>query len=98
MQNNVIFSVAKKEIMDNIRNKWIIIVSVIFALLTILTSYLGTLSSQGWSNIGGTIAAMMTYVQYLLPIIALILGYGTIIGEVERGSMSSLLSLYTSRF
>jgi Cu-processing system permease protein len=98
MYTNNILSIAKKEIMDNIRNKWIIIVSVIFASLTIISSYLGTLYSGQWSDIGGTIVAMMSFVQYLLSVIALILGYGTIIGEVERGSMSALLSLSVTRF
>jgi len=99
MQSNVILSVAKKEVMDNIRNKWIIIVSIMFALLTIIASYLGTVYNQGhgWNNIGATITAMMSFVEYLLTIIALILGYGTIISEVERGSMSSLLSLSATR-
>lgn len=98
MQTNIVMSIAKKEIMDNIRNKWIIVISIIFASLTIITSYLGTLYSGGWNDIGGTIVAMMGFVQYILSVIALILGYGTIIGEVERGSMSSLLSLSVNRF
>jgi Cu-processing system permease protein len=98
MKTNVFFSIAKKEIMDNIRNKWIIIISVMFALLTLVVSYFGSIFSQGWQDLGGTIAAMMTFVEYLIPIIALMLGYATIIGEIERGSMSSLLSLSITRF
>jgi Cu-processing system permease protein len=98
METNVFFSIAKKEIMDNIRNKWIIIISVMFALLTLVVSYFGSIFSQGWQDLGGTIAAMMTFVEYLIPIIALMLGYATIIGEIERGSMSSLLSLSITRF
>ena len=86
MQTNVILIIAKKEVMDNIRNKWIIVVSVMFALLTILISYLGTIYSEGWSDFGGTIAGMMTFVQYILSVIALMLGYGAILTEVERGS------------
>ena len=83
--------------MDNVRNKWIIIISIIFALLTIAVSYFGSLFSQGWQDLGATIAAMMVFVQYLVTIIALILGYGTIISEIERGSMSSLVSLSATR-
>jgi len=98
MQTNVFLSIAKKEIMDNIRNKWIIIVSVMFALLTLVVSYFGSIFSHGWQDLGGTIATMMTFVEYLIPIIALMLGYATIIGEIERGSMSSLLSLSVTRF
>jgi Cu-processing system permease protein len=40
---------------------------------------------------------MIVLVQYLISIIALILGYSAIIGEIESGSMNSLLSLPTTR-
>ena len=87
-----IFIVAKKEIMDNIRNKWIILLSIIFAILTLVTSYYGSIFSSGWQDLAATINGMMGLVQFLVPIIALILGYAAIIGEIERGSMNSLLS------
>jgi Cu-processing system permease protein len=98
MQSNVIISVAKKEIMDNIRNKWVIIVSVMFALLTLVVSYFGSLGSNGWQNLGMTISGMASIVTLLIPIIALMLAYATIIGEIERGSMSALLALSTKRY
>jgi len=97
MNLNPMFIIAKKEIMDNIRNKWIIILSVIFFLLTLVVSYFGSLYSEGWQDLGITISGMMNLVQFLVPIIALILGYAAIIGEIERGSMSALLSQPTSR-
>jgi Cu-processing system permease protein len=98
MKKNVIISVAKKEIMDNIRNKWIILVSVMFALLTIVVSYFGSLQSRGWQDLGLTISGMASLVTFLVPIIALMLAYATIIGEIEKGSMSSLLSLSINRY
>jgi Cu-processing system permease protein len=98
MQPNIISSIAKKEIMDNIRNKWIIIMSLMFAILTVVVSYFGSLTSQGWQDLSLTIVTMMTFVEYLVPIIALMLGYATIIGEIERGSMSALMSLSATRF
>ena len=97
MQTNGILSIAKKEIMDNIRNKWIILVSVMFAVLTIVVSYFGSLQSQGWQDLAFTISSMESLVTMLVPIIALILGYATIIGEIERGSMNSMLSLPVKR-
>jgi len=98
MQTNVILSIAKKEIMDNIRNKWIILVSVMFALLTLVVSYFGSLASRGWQDLGFTISGMASLVTFLVPIIALMLAYAAIIGEIERGSMNSLLSLSATRF
>jgi len=88
--------IAKKEIMDNIRNKWILLMTGIFAALTLLISYFGSLG-QGWQDLGLTIAGMMALVQYLIPIIGLMLGYAAIVGEIERGSMSALLSFPLKR-
>ena len=97
MYTNPIISIAKKEVMDNIRNKWVIIITIVFAALAILASYAGSIFSQGWQDLSLTIGAMSTLVQYIVTIIALILGYSTIIGEIEKGSMNSLLSLSISR-
>jgi Cu-processing system permease protein len=96
MKTTILLSIAKKEIMDNFRNKWIILVSVIFALLTLVVSYFGSMG-RGWQDLGLTIAGMMLLVQYLIPIIGLMLGYGAVTGEIERGSMSALLSLPSTR-
>ena len=90
---NPVISIAKKEILDNIRNKWIIIISFLFAVLTLLVSFAGSMFSTGWRDLGLTVDAMSTLVQYIISIIALVLGYSAIIGEIEKGSMSSLLSL-----
>ncbi|MBN1861292.1 MAG: ABC transporter permease [Candidatus Thermoplasmatota archaeon] len=98
MYTNNILSIAKKEIMDNIRNKWIILVAVMFAILTLVFSYFGSLMSEGWQDLGVTIAGMTQLGSFLICIVALMLGYAAIIGEIERGSMSALLALSTTRF
>jgi ABC-type transport system involved in multi-copper enzyme maturation permease subunit len=98
MQTNVIYSIAKKEIMDNIRNKWIILVAAMFAILTLVVSYFGSLGTSGWQDLGNTISGMTQLGSFLISIVAFMLGYATIIGEIERGSMSSLLSLSANRF
>ncbi len=97
MRTDTVISIAKKEVMDNIRNKWIIIVSVMFATLTLIVSYFGSLTSHGWQNLGLTIAGMTSFGTYLISIIGFMLGYATIIGEIERGSMSALMSLAATR-
>lgn len=97
MELNSIINIAKKEIMDNVRNLWIIIVTIIFSILTIAMSALGSYLSEGWQDLGVTIALMMSIVQLLVPIIGLMLGYATIIGEIEKGSMNFLISLPVKR-
>ena len=98
MQLRDVLSIAKKEVMDNIRNKWIILVAVMFAILTLVFSYFGSLMSDGWQDLGVTIAGMTQLGSFLICIVALMLGYAAIIGEIERGSMSALLALSTTRF
>jgi Cu-processing system permease protein len=98
MKIDTVTSIAKKEIMDNIRNKWIILVSIMFAILTLVVSYFGSLMSHGWQNLGVTISGMTFLVTLLISIIGFMLGYAAIIGEIESGSMSALLSLTATRF
>lgn len=95
---NPITIIAKKEIMDTIRNKWIILIIIIITLLTLLASYGGSYFSNDWSDLSLTVAGMMVIVQIFVSIMGLMLGYATIVGETERGSMSSLLSLPSTRF
>jgi len=87
-----IFTIAKKEIMDNTRNKNIIMVTIAFAVITVLVSYLGSLNSDSWNDLNSTVQWMMFFIQFLVPIIGLMLGYASIVGEIERGTMSALLS------
>lgn len=94
---HVIYTVAKKEIIDNIRNKWIVLISVLFASLTLLVSYAGSYFSSGWQDLEFTIGAMIFLVQLLISIIGLILGYGSVVVEIDQGSMNYLLSLPTTR-
>jgi len=94
---NPIILIAKKEIMDCIRNFWIITITAIFVLLTLIESYFGSVFSTGWHDFGATISFMMLSVEWIVPILAFMLGYAAIIGEIERGSMSALLSMPINR-
>lgn len=96
-----IYVIAKKELMDNIRNKWIIAVSLIYIFLIILSSYF-TGGQAGDNEIFGTIKATVIFARPLtyifIPIISIILGYSTIVGEAETGSLSVVLSYPVNRF
>lgn len=97
MDLDPIYLIAKKEIIDNIRNLWIIIITIIFAVLTIAMSALGSIFSDEWQSLDMTVALMMSIVQLLVPIIALMLGYAAIVREIENGSMNTLISLPVRR-
>ncbi len=85
-----IYSVAKKEFMDNIRNRWIIALTIILVILTLAASVLG-----GGGTLGGmeeTVTTLLSISCVLIPLIAIMLGYATISGEAESGSLSVVLS------
>jgi hypothetical protein len=51
----------------------------------------------GFRSIEFTIASLVSLVIYLIPLIALLLGFDAIVGERERGSLDLLLSLPITR-
>ena len=80
MNPNKIFAIAKKKFMDNVRNKWVLVLILIFMILTIVLSYFGGASSGGdveFRGFGDTVAAMSTIAAMFLPIIAIMLGMGS---------------------
>ncbi|WP_187363402.1 ABC transporter permease [Massilia frigida] len=92
--------IAAKEFRDRIRNRWVLAVALIFALFALAIAYFGA-SQQGevgFRSIDVTVASLVGLVIYLVPLIALILGYDAIVGERERGSLELMLSMPISRF
>jgi ABC-type transport system involved in multi-copper enzyme maturation permease subunit len=91
----VIYSVAKKEFMDNLWNKWILALTAIFIITTIAASYLAggqTGTASGFGGMEETVASLMGISSLLVPIIAIMLGYATISGEAESGALHVVLS------
>ena len=92
-RKKAIISLAKKEFMDNVRNKWIIIVSILFIALILLISAYGSISQE--SGIKGyefTLNFAPSIVVTFISIIALMMGYKTLINEIESKSIGILLS------
>lgn len=92
--------IAGKEFRDRIRNLWVLSVALIFALFALAIAYFGSAQqgAVGFRGIDVTIASLVSLVIYLVPLIALILGYDAVVGERERGSMELLLSMPITRF
>lgn len=93
-----IYVLAKKEFMDNIRSKWILLISVIFIILTILSAYVaGGSSNEVFGGFEATVISIMSIYVILIPLIAIMLGFSTIAGEAEAGSLSVVLSYPVKR-
>jgi Cu-processing system permease protein len=91
--------IAAKELRDRIRNRWVAAVAGVFAVFALLIAYFGPAQqgSVGFHSIELTIASLVSLVIYLVPLIVLILGYDTIVGERERGTLDLLLSMPVTR-
>ena len=92
--------IAGKEFRDRIRNRWVLAVALIFSLFSLAIAYFGSAQQGevGFRGIDVTVASLVSLVIYLVPLIALILGYDAIVGEKERGSLELLLSMPITRF
>lgn len=101
MNIHKIRAIAKKDFMDNVRNRWSIALTLIFLLLTIVISYFG--ATQGGGNVGfqgfeATVVGMTSITAFLLPLIAIMQGYSAVIGERENGSLGVILGCPVSRY
>jgi Cu-processing system permease protein len=92
--------IAAKEFRDRIRNRWLVAVALIFSLFALAIAYFGGAQQGevGFHGIDVTIVSLVSLVIYLVPLIALMLGYDAIVGEKERGSLELLLSMPITRF
>lgn len=99
MEFTPIFTVAAKEFRDRMRNRWVLAVALVFTVFSLVIAYFGSAQQGmvGFRSIEVTIASLVSLVIYLIPLIALLLGFDAIVGERERGSLGLLLALPITR-
>lgn len=99
MEWRPLFTIAGKEFRDRIRNRWVLAVALIFTLFALVITYFGGAQQGaiGFRSIEFVIASLVSLVIYLIPLIALLLGFDAIVGERERGSLYLLLSMPITR-
>lgn len=91
---DTIGAIAKKELTDRLRTRWVIVIAAAFSVFTILIAYFGSAPSgiAGFRRIEATVASLTSLVTYFIPILALTMGGGIIIDERERGTLDLFLS------
>jgi len=85
------YTVAKKEFLDNIRNKWIILLTILFVLIIVVFSYAAG-SGETFGDMENTVFGLLGISSILIPLIAIMLGFSTISGEAESGALYVVLS------
>lgn len=91
---NLIWNIARKEFSDGLRNRWLLAISLLFAVLAVGIAWLGAAASGqlGFTSIPATIASLASLATFLVPLIALLLAYDAIVGEDEAGTLMLLLT------
>jgi len=83
------------ELMERGRDRWVLVITALFALLAVgITAYGGS-SEQTAAVV--TAPSLVTLAAFLVPLVALMLGHDAIVGERERHTLGLLLSLPVSR-
>ena len=99
MEVKQILTLAMKEFRDRLRNRWVLAVAMVFTVFSLVITYFGGAQQGqlGLRSIEFTISSLVSLVIYLIPLIALLLGFDAVVGERERGSLDLLLALPITR-
>jgi len=91
--------IARKEIQEGLRNRWVIAVTLLLASLALTLSFLGSAptGNVGAGRLDIVIVSLASLTIFLVPLIALLLSHDAIVGELERGTLLLLLSYPVAR-
>jgi Cu-processing system permease protein len=92
--------IAAKELRDGMRNRWVLATTVLLAALALALAFLGAAptGTVKVSALAITIVSLSSLSIFLVPLIALLLSYDAIVGEVDRGTMALLLAYPVARW
>lgn len=92
--------IALKELRDGIRNRWIAAAIILLGTLALALSLLGSAptGSIRASSLDIMVINLANLSVYLIPLIALMLSYDSLVAEFERGTMLLLLTYPIARW
>lgn len=85
---------ARKELHDALRNRWFMLYTLVFTLLTLVLSWMGLASGQryGLVGFGRTTASLINLVMLVVPLMGLTLGALSLAIEREQGTLLYVLA------
>lgn len=97
---SLLWQLARKELRDGLRNRWIAAAIVVLGTLALALSLLGSAptGSVRVSALDITVISLASLSVYLIPLIALMLSFDALVGEFERGTMMLLLTYPVKRW
>ena len=90
----VMVTLLKKELRDARRNRWLLGCAALIAVLGLAATAAGSdnLTGAGVATFGRTSATLLNLSLLLAPLLAVLMGAGSITGERERGTLELLLA------
>jgi Cu-processing system permease protein len=83
------------ELLERTRDRWVLVISVLFALLATGVTLYGRSAEVDVARLTGP--SLVTLTALLVPLVAMVLSHDAIVGERERNTLGLLLSLPVSR-
>lgn len=99
MDSTIIWTLAQKELLDALRNRWFVLYTAAFVGLALAFSYLALAGAGmvGFAGFGRTAASLINLVLLIVPLLALTIGAQSLAGEQERNTLAYLLAQPISR-
>ncbi len=97
MDFNAIVTVARQELIINIRNRWTLVFASVFGLLVLAISYFGliTAGAVGFEGFARTSASLLNLVLFVVPLVSLVMG--TLSFTSEKSSSELLFAQPVTR-
>ncbi len=99
MQSATLLTIARRELREALRNRWLVFYALAFAGLAFALSLAGQ-ASAGYSGLGGfgrTAASLVNAILLFVPLLGLSVGAGSLAGDRERGTLMYLLAQPVNR-
>jgi Cu-processing system permease protein len=94
-----VFALGVTEFRISFRNRWVTITVALMALFALVLSAAGSAPTGdvGVDSLSVTVASLTSLGVYLVPLMALLMSFDAVAGEVERGTLSLTLTYPVSR-
>ena len=94
-----ILALAASEFTIALRNRWVLIAILMMTAFSLILTFAGSAptGTLGVDLLTVAVASMTTLSVYLIPLLALLLAFDGIAGEIERGGLALLLTYPISR-
>ncbi|MGS0682155.1 ABC transporter permease [Shewanella sp. 125m-7] len=99
LRQSPVIVIAKKEIQDSLRNRWVLFISLIFLILSLSVTFAGSAVAGHLAlpQLDALISSLSTISVFIIPLAAMLVSYDAFVGEDESGTLLLLLSYPITR-